>query len=832
MSLRRCIPELQGSKQLTPEQADRARNLFEELEQDFSTKFGKQAAEAMASEEAVRRLEAEAALKKRQAVLQITAQQAIANDVRRFKGDKPGAAAEAILASDDRAPYFNVEFRAKAIANEHFAMMNGILDRFSRNAFGQVRNLATLRDVIREAFGEDTGNAAAKELAHAWLDAAESLRLRFNASGGAIGKLEKWGMPQVHNMLAVRAVPFEQWRDFLMGNAETGQARLLDPQRMLDESGAPMTPQKLELALRGVYETISSDGWNDRRAGALTGSKLGNRHQDSRFLIFKDADSWLQYAQKFGRPLSKVSEAIDPGASMFDAMVSHIHGMSQDIALMQRLGPNPAATIRWITDGLKKEAHRPQHAGTSRIKRAKSSAIRIENMYKELTGGFDVENEGLARFMQGVRAWESAAKLGGAVISSIGDVATQITSRRFNGLPAVRVVGDYVGSLKPSSAADRAHAARQLFIADRAIRTMGAYSRWTGETMNGEIPARLADAVMSLSYLSKWTDDGHRLFNHQVWAAITDNRNQAWASLSPRFRRMFERYGLGQNNWDSIRSTALELDGGAEWIMPKNIPDQSLSQRLSEMILAESEFAVPTSSLRIRAAVNARLHKGSVPGEIGRTVLQFRGFPLQLFWMHGRRMMASGRVGALDYAATLFISSTVMGMLALQLKQIVAGKDPMNMNPDQNPQFLAQAAFQGGGLGIMGDFLKSATDRTGTKSFMTTQMGPTASTIDDLAQFASVKRDASGKLHIGPGNKGKALRQLIQNNLPGSTLWYTRLAFSREVLDKLQAEIDPTYYESFSRMEKRAQQDGTQFYWRPGHPAPDRAPDLSSAAGR
>jgi hypothetical protein len=817
MSIRRCIPEL--GNQLSRDQADRAQSLFDELEADYSTKFGKQAAEAMASEETVRRLEAEALNKKRQAALQVTAQQDIAKDVRRFKGDNPGAAAEALLASDDRAPYFNVEFRSKAIANEHFAMMNGILDKFSRNTLGQVRDVATLHDVVREAFGEATGNQSARELAAAWGEAAESLRTRFNAAGGAIGKLDRWGMPQVHNMLAVRAVGFDDWREFIRP--------LLDPQRMKDASDHPMTPQALELALRDTYETIASDGWNDRRAGAFAGGKLANRRADSRFLVFKDADSWLSYMQKYGRPLSKISDNIDPGGAVFDAMISHVHGMARDIALMQRLGPNPAATIRWVTDGLMKEASQTKHAGTKRIKKSKNSAIRTENMFKELSGGFDVENEGLARFMQGVRSWESAAKLGGAVISSTGDIATQITARRFNGLPAVRVVGDYVGSLKPSSAADREHAARQLFIADRAIRTMGAYSRWTGETMTGEIPARLSDAVMSLSYLSKWTDDGHRLFNHQVWASITDNRRQAWDTLNPRFRRMFERYGMGANEWDSIRNSPTEEDGGAQWIMPKNI-DQALSQRVAEMILTESEFAVPTGSLRIRAAINAHAKKGTPLGEAARSLLLFKGFPIQLFWMHGRRMLASGGLGGLEYASTLFIASTVMGMLAFQLKQIVAGKDPVSMDPQENPGFLAQSAFQGGGLGIMGDFINSATDRSGMKSFAASQLGPVASTVDDLMQFTGVKMTDNG-IRVGPANKGKAFRQLIQNNLPGSSLWYTRLAFSREVLDRLQAEIDPDYYSSFDRMEKRAQQDHTQYYWRPGQPRPDRAPDLNNA---
>jgi hypothetical protein len=257
MSLRRCIPELQGANKLSRDQADRARSLYDDLERDYSTKFGKQAADALASEEAVRRLEAEAANRRRQTALQVTAQQEIAKDVRRFKGDNPGAAAEALLASDDRAPYFNVEFRAKAIANEHFAMMNGILEKHSRNTLGQVRDVASLHDVVREAFGEATGNQNARELAQAWLDTAESLRLRFNEGGGAIGKLDKWGMPQVHNMLAVRAVSFDQWRDFIQP--------LLDPNRMLDETGSPMTEGQLELALKSVYETVASDGWNERR---------------------------------------------------------------------------------------------------------------------------------------------------------------------------------------------------------------------------------------------------------------------------------------------------------------------------------------------------------------------------------------------------------------------------------------------------------------------------------------------------------------------------------------------------------------------------------------
>lgn len=811
MTIRRCISTLLGQGKITDEQAGRMKDLFE----GFEGMYGDEAAASRATADA---FEYEAALKRRQDMLQVRAQQKIAADVKRFRIDRPGLAAEALLASDDRAPYRNVEFMEKQIAMEHFAMLNELVHRFSRDALGRVRDVATLHDVLREAFGENTGNASAKVLAKAWLETAESLRLRFNENGGAIGKLEKWGMPQVHNMLAVRASTFEDWRDFLLGSDT--QEGLLDRGEMVDqETGLPMSPQRLELALRSVYDAIISDGWNDRRPGAFTGSKLANRHANARFLIFKDADSWLAYSQRFGRPLSALSQRFDPGSAIYDAMISHVHGMSRDIALMERLGPNPQATIRWLTDSLQKEARLPKYAGDKRIKQAEASAVRIGNLYKELTGGFEVEHPKLARAMSSIRAWESASKLGSAVISSLGDVATQYVTRRFNGLPSMRVAADYLGSLKPTSAADRAHAARQRFIAESAIRTMGAYNRWTGEAMTGEIPARLSNAVMHLSLLDKWTDEGRRLFNRQVWAAITDNSPKSWDTLGKttmdrRFRRMLTRYGLGEGDWDALRSTPLQEDGGAHWILPDNVVDQNLARRVAEMALQETEMAIPSSSLRIRAAVDANLRKGSIPGEMFRSVMQFRGYPLQLFWSHGRRALEEGGWGAFKYAATLFTTATVMGALAYQLSRVVAGQDAANMDPRENPDFIAQAIFKGGGLGIFGDLVQHINSKD-WRDFLAQNAGPVYSAIQDVGNVALSK------------NHGKALSQAIKNNTPGSTIWYTKLAFQREIIDQMQAMMDPEYRKSGQRMEKSALQHGTGYWWRPFHGAPDRAPQLS-----
>jgi hypothetical protein len=422
--------------------------------------------------------------------------------------------------------------------------------------------------------------------------------------------------------------------------------------------------------------------------------------------------------------------------------------------------------------------------------------------------------------MSSIRAYESASKLGSAFLSSLGDVATQYVTRRFNGLPSMRVGADYLASLKPTSAADRAHAARQWHIAESAIRTMGAYNRWTGETMTGEIPSRLSNAVMHLSLLDKWTDEGRKLFNKQVWAAISDNAEKSWDTLGKgmmdrRFRRMLERYGFGPGEWDAIRSTPLQEDGGAHWILPDNVSDPDLARRVAEMALQETEMAVPSSSLRVRSAVDANLRKGSIPGEMFRSMLQFRGYPLQLFWTHGRRALEEGGYGAFKYAGTLFIASSILGAMSYQLSRIATGQDAANMDPHQNPDFIAQAIFKGGGLGIFGDLLQHVNAKD-WRDFLAQNAGPVYSAAQDVGNVFLSK------------NHGKALTQLIRNNTPGSTIWYIKLAFQRELIDQMQAMIDPTYRDSASKMEQSARQHGTRYYWRPFQTAPERAPELSS----
>ena len=53
---------------------------------------------------------------------------------------------------------------------------------------------------MREIFGEDTGDLAAKELATGWRKVQEASVDLFNNAGGSMRKLKDWNLPQTRSM--------------------------------------------------------------------------------------------------------------------------------------------------------------------------------------------------------------------------------------------------------------------------------------------------------------------------------------------------------------------------------------------------------------------------------------------------------------------------------------------------------------------------------------------------------------------------------------------------------------------------------------------------------
>lgn len=280
---------------------------------------------------------------------------------------------------------------------------------------------------------------------------------------------------------------------------------------------------------------------------------------------------------------------------------------------------------------------------------------------------------------------------------------------------------------------------------------------------------------------------------------------------------------MGESHWDLLRKTDLVSERGADWITLPAIKDQRLRDMVGQMIFTEMDFAVPVPGVAMQAAMNGKMAKGTPVGEIGRTMFQFKSFPIGLMMMQFQRIMAQKGWSKASYAAQMVILTTAMGAAALQLKEIAKGRDP---RPMTDIRFFGAAAAQGGGAGIYGDFLKSTTSRFGDP-FLDTLAGPAFQTADQF--IAQPLGMAAAAINGDKVNPGKWLVKSIKSETPGASLWFARLGFERLILDEMAEQIDPSYRRSRRSLEKYAREQGQDYYWAPGDGLDAaRAPDLSN----
>lgn len=819
MTLATCITDLEQSGKIDAKRAAVYRAYYDELAAQYGATMGEVQAAAAATKETVTAIEAELAEKQRQALLQLNVQKEIvANIVRTM--DAGGSAAAAAIAHFDMegstAGISNLDVRKRAISGQAHAMMTDLLGRFSHDMAGRARNPAQLRNVVREAFGQDTGDLAARELAQAWAATAEMLRKRFNAAGGHVAKRENWGMPQAHLSVKVRQVGYDQWRAFI--------APLLDMSRTVDGiTGKPMRASQFEVALRAAYDSIRSDGMDDFAPGTTTSQRLGNRRSDHRFFVFRDADAWLAYQAEFGLE------------SPWDAMLGHIDAMARDVAQMEVLGPAPNNTVRWLTDLLEKDAKTSGATGdgfTKLLDTSISAGAQIRTMYGIFNGETNRPvNSSMARGFSTFRAVQTAAKLGGAALSAVTDLGFQNVTARFNGLEYRNIIGNVVKLL--TRAPDREFAISSGLVADEVTQRMGSLFRYNDMVNTPEVARRLANGVLRVSGLSAWTQAGKWAFGMEFMHAMGRAVQGSYADLSPGLKAALQRHGIGEGDWATLQAAPLYQHRGASYLRPNEVADEALQTRFLEMMLTETRFAVPEASLRARAAMTGGLQAGTVSGELWRSVMQFKAFPVSIIMGHGIRMVtAKGPMSRAGYAANIAIATTAFGALALQMKDLAAGKDPRDMTTGK---FWGAAFVQGGGAGLFGDFLYADTSRFGGNIYQTLAGPGIGTAVDALNLTLGNAKEAAQQAMAGEDidtGIGREALQFAKANTPGQSIWYARLALNRIFADQVQKELDPDAAEAFDRMEARAEREmNQQFWWQPGEAAPDRLPDPTTIEG-
>lgn len=431
------------------------------------------------------------------------------------------------------------------------------------NAENPVMRADIAREIFRKADGH-TKNPVAKAAAEAWLKTIEGLRTRFNNAGGDVGKVDYGWLPQPWDTAKIRKGR-DAFATFLMDH--------VDRSRMLREDGSRMSGEEVFDFLNSASETLATEGLNKSDPGAYKGTGArANKGKDHRQIHLKDGDSWVAVMEQYGK------------GSLYDAMMGHIGGMTRDITLVERYGPDANANARLQMD----LAVRMDEATTARP--VGTFSINPQTYWDILSGKTGAPADvPLAETMAMVRNLQVAAKLGGAVISSVTDLGTLVMTAGYNKLPYWQLIKDIGGQ---ASKETREWMSAHGMIAESVS---DALNRWSGDHLGTNWSGKMANSVMRWSLLNAWTDGLRQGFTMSMNAGLARMAKKTWGELHEFDRSRLTRAGFTEADWQVLNSTPVTQFKGRELLTPQSILNADVAahgerlQRISDKIRAATD---------------------------------------------------------------------------------------------------------------------------------------------------------------------------------------------------------------------------------------------------
>lgn len=873
MGIRDCLISAVDQGAITREEATALGDEYEERFAQLRASLGDDAARGEAKARLERALRFEAAEKRRRANLTEARRRGVLAqlmDYRNAKGEPDVfEAAMSLLSHYGYRGVNSLRGRKEAIISLAHGKLSDLMVDARRTAIlGRRKATPMIDDIARALRGETVDDALAQQHAKAIAAVFEDLRQRFNAAGGAIPKLDNWGLPQSHDRLKIRALsadPAEArrlWKDRIRP--------LLDPDAMRHPlTGDPVGAGGIDRVLDHVYASIVSDDWAHRTPQMVNYGRgvLATQRADHRFLVFKDTDAWLTYNRQFGHG--------DIIQSIFD----HINDMANDIATLETLGPSPNMMMDYIKAVVGVQLGRGMAGTAPAAGSTGASAIavahyRLDSLFQYLRGR-PTASSGFAQTTGDIKNVVYSAILGATgIIAGLTDPFISQASRRLAGIPAMKNFGQMLKSMRLQGKQDiiRAGVAWEEYL-----HVMQDEARFAGIVIGRDWSRWLVDRSMMVSLLKPLTAARKLTEARAIQGHLADHAGLAFDALPDRTRRTMAGFGIGQPDWDVIRAgvdangfvTPAEIarQGGEvryldertatpeDWQRElKAIRHRDAAEKLAEFTASWAERAVPGGTPNIRSTILGATPRGTIPGELVDFFTDLKGFGLsftalqieataQYATMTPGGQAARMAAGA-KYFAALAVPLTLAGAVYIQLKAMADGKDPEPMGPE-NTDFWLRAAIQGGGFGLLGDFIHATEDRFGN-SLVETLAGPRASFVGDTLKIsagnaveagAEISAAALGARwpEINAATKaGREATQFAGRWTPIlSSHWATRAAYRRLILDQLQWAVDPDADKSFKRKLDHARRErGQDYWWKPGESAPRRPPDPAGAFGR
>ena len=633
-----------------------------------------------------------------------------------------------------------------------------------------------------------TGDEMASKAARMFADMTEEMRQTVNKAGANIGKLDGWTGTQTHDPVKILKVTQQEW------------VARVKPMLDLDRMFGSQSDETIDEVLGEVYMTIAT-GRNGNPDAAMRGdfkgpANMANALSRERVMHFASPDLAEQYNDMFGH------------GDILNGVFGSIETMSRTIAMMETFGPNPKVMLDAKLSQLQLQVRNdPKIAPDKKAQMiADLEPRRFDTHYDVATGGLNNAAPGrqkVAEWGASARTIQSLAKLGGSVLTAFPtDTMTMIVASANRGGGFVKATADtFTTLLSPLNRSERRMVAALYGEGMDAV--IGNLTRGFAGT-DGPVGhlSWLSQKYFRWNGLAPWTDAARSAATQMIAREGGMMADRAFDALPERYKWVLEGHDIDAARWAEIRASTVTLDSGNRYIDPDSIGDIETEMAWRRFVADETTYGIVEMDNKSRrwTALGNSARAGTFSGELIRTMMQFKGFPLAFSERVLGRAFAGGRgattgerlLRQAPHIGALLGGLTVAGYVSLTAKDIARGAWPPRDYAD--PKTLGASIAQGGAFGIYGDFLFADSSNT-RNSFLETLAGPSLGTLGQAVNSLARARE-------GEGRWSDAVN-LVAGITPGYNLFYTRAALDYMFVNALREEISPGYLRRRERYRKK-----------------------------
>jgi len=420
------------------------------------------------------------------------------------------------------------------------------------------------------------------------------------------------------------------------------------------------------------------------------------------FYIYKDWRSWGQGNKQFGDD------------SLFKSWMGDIHVAGNQSGMAKIFGSDPQSMYNKVRQ---LEVDKRGNSAKQSIEYRTNDAI-----FSQLLGANSkpwdptIANIGLA-----TRTISTISKLADLALKSLSDNA------QVAGI-AQRLTGEFWGpflngiknnfNLIPQNEG-RQHLAKVMHSSIRSH--MGVVARQVDYGDIGTVAGKLSNKFFYLNGVEAW-DSANRLSAMEpVMRAFGKKSKAGYEKLNKQQQSALERFNISPNEWDGLRSKTEKgfftvdnvnrmTEDEVKSLWEKTDKTSSLLDYRSDlyrkvfsMFDTAAEFSTLNPTAYTRMLSTGNFPPGSIEGEIMRSIMQFKSYPIQFF----RRVVVGGMQdmdswqSKLMYATNMALGTIMLEHLSQMLDSIARGvspPDPSKMSAGEKAHYSLELLAGGAGV--------------------------------------------------------------------------------------------------------------------------------------